>query len=306
MTSDTTGPYRLRETLMWNLYEGLETPDAFALSLVQDLDLPNRVATATAIREQIRQQLDEYAEIALHPLFKAVDDGTFTDEDPAVNNPDDAYRCIVSLNICRINELFTDKFEWSLLHPADFVNKFAKTTCRDLGLTPDWAVAISHGIHEAVMKIKKEVIEKGGLSGAPIDNMAANGQLAGVRYDPEGLGEEWGPKIQTLTQPEMEKRDVARERDSRRLRREAARFNGGPTIGTGTLGGHMDSQDASEGGMAPPMGRSKRKRKRRSQTPVERGNTPRRKGTPNVGGGGGGHPNGITDAYVLLVLCYFF
>ena len=54
---------------LWNLHESLLTPDDFAQTLVRELDLPNQHSLATAISSQIRSQLEEYAGIALHPLF---------------------------------------------------------------------------------------------------------------------------------------------------------------------------------------------------------------------------------------------
>ena len=35
----------------------------------------------------------------------------------SIHNPDDAYRCVISLSLNLQNRLLTDKFEWSLLHP---------------------------------------------------------------------------------------------------------------------------------------------------------------------------------------------
>lgn len=66
---ETTVPYRLRDTFLWNLHESLITTDQFATQLVQDLDLPNRNSTIAEISKQIRTQLEEYAGVALHPLF---------------------------------------------------------------------------------------------------------------------------------------------------------------------------------------------------------------------------------------------
>ncbi|KAF4943635.1 hypothetical protein FSARC_14871, partial [Fusarium sarcochroum] len=50
-------------------------------------------------------------------------------------NPDDTYRCIINLNLNLASMLYTDKFEWSLLHPPGTAEAFAKVTCTDLGLT---------------------------------------------------------------------------------------------------------------------------------------------------------------------------
>jgi chromatin structure-remodeling complex subunit SFH1 len=346
---DPAPPYRIKDTFLWNLHEALTTPEEFASGLVHDLDLPNPQAMAMAVSNQIRQQLEEYAGVALHPLFQnsyqnsagstafqanpiissrdvsltpapttaatptSLKDGVgdkatiqATSHGLASNdnvlNPDDAYRCIVSLNINLQHKLYTDKFEWSLLHSQGMAERFAQVTCADLGLGPEWVSGISHGIHEIVLKLKKDVCESGGLIsglggyGNEIDNQAANGQEAGWRYDPEGLGDEWEPKVETLSKEEIEKREGDRERQIRRLRRETARFSSTtgipPELTRQNSAGYFDVPDSSE----TPMGRgerSKKKRRFRSLSPLGRSGTPGGRGTPDTGagagyGGGGG------------------
>ncbi|DAA73712.1 TPA_exp: Uncharacterized protein A8136_4146 [Trichophyton benhamiae CBS 112371] len=306
-------PYRIKDSFLWNLHEALTTPEEFASVFVRELDLPNPQSTALAICNQIRQQLEEYAGVAMHPLFqteatmpKKVDTApkvTVTAERPitpmqttpatpaapsdtiksgqqngsAVVNPseadspydpDDAYRCIVVLNINLHNKLYSDKFEWSLLHSRGMAEQFSKVTCADLGLGPEWVSSIAHGIYEAVLKLKKEACESGALLsghgglGAEIDNQAANGQEAGWRYDPDTLGDEWETRIETLSKEEIEKREGDRERQIRRLRRETARFSStgavaasAPELSRQGSGGYFDVPDGTE----TPMGRGERK-----------------------------------------------
>ncbi|KAL3437789.1 hypothetical protein BDV09DRAFT_162024 [Aspergillus tetrazonus] len=330
---DPLPAFRIKDTFMWNLHEAFSTPEEFATGFVHDLDLPNQHAMTLAIATQIRQQLEEYAGVALHPLFQSIQPksavpqaglsrdasntpappltatpdsrGTLVTatKEPLVNdsilNPDDAYRCMINLNINLQNKLYTDKFEWSLLHPPGMAEEFAKVTCADLGLGGEWVGAIAHGIYEAVLKLKKEVCESGGLIsglgsyGTEIDNQAANGAEAGWRYDPEGLGDEWEPKVETLSKEEIEKREGDRERQIRRLRRETARFSStaGITPDFARHGGGFFDVDSET-----PLGRgerNKRKRRFRSLSPSGRGGTPGGRGTPDTGsgagyGGGGG------------------
>ncbi|OJJ87297.1 putative RSC complex subunit Sfh1 [Aspergillus glaucus CBS 516.65] len=323
---DPLPAFRIKDTFLWNLHEALATPEEFAVGFVRDLDLPNPQGMTLAISNQIRQQLEEYAGVALHPLFQstqiqppapqigqsrdvsttpaptnlpATPEITATKE-PLVNdsilNPDDAYRCMINLNINLQNKLYTDKFEWSLLHPPGMADDFAKVTCADLGLNGEWVGAIAHGIYEAVLKLKKEVCESGGLIsgyGNEIDNQAANGAEAGWRYDPEGLGDEWEPKVETLSKEEIERREGDRERQIRRLRRETARFSStaGITPDASRQGsGYFDVDGET------PLGRgerNKRKKRFRSLSPSGRPGTPGGRGTPDTGsgagyGGGGG------------------
>lgn len=326
---------------------------------------------ATQVSSQIRSQLEEYAGVALHPLFQsspAVRKGfsnapkiptekeekdkdvsgvttpaagatssatpapttpfsttvslpenrgqtqanasVITDslpEDDELNH-DDAYRCIVQLNINLQNKLYTDKFEWSLLHSQAAADSFARVTCADLGLGGEWVSALSHGICESVLKLKKEVCEGGGLVsgmngyGNEIDNQAVHGEEAGWRYDPDGLGYEWEPKMEILSKEEMEKREGDKERQIRRVRRETARFSStSGLLDTQTRQGSFsifDNPDPNE-----PMGRgerSKKKRRFRSLSPLARAGTPAR-GTPDATGFGGGSGQ-LTDWYVFNLL----
>ncbi|GLI80164.1 chromatin structure remodeling complex protein sfh1 [Penicillium ochrochloron] len=328
-------PFRIKDTFLWNLHEALATPEEFAIGFVRDLDLPNPQATTMTISNQIRQQLEEYAGVALHPLFQSShsvpapsvaphtdasrdvsmtpaatnfdtpdnrgDGATVTvTKEALVNdsllNPDDAYRCLISLNINLQNKLYTDRFEWSLLHPPGMAEEFAQITCADLHLGGEWVSAISHAIYEAVLKLKKEVCESGGLIngfGNEIDNQAANGVEAGWRYDPETLGDKWQPQVETLSKEEIERREGDREREIRRVRRETARFSSTtgitPEVSRQSSGGYFDVDSET------PLGRgerNKRKRRFRSLSPLGRG-TPGGRGTPETGsgagyGGGGG------------------
>ncbi|KAK3317957.1 hypothetical protein B0H66DRAFT_639424 [Apodospora peruviana] len=376
---EMTVPYRLRDTFLWNLHETLITTDQFALTLVQDLDLPNRQSVAAEISKQIRTQLEEYAGVALHPLFHShahrtaaaaaepskatnrpesstplpnaaslsrADTPLGTGNLPSTPSrlaipatpaavqtatgevtaaatpippdsddfsPDDTYRCIINLNINLSSQVYTDKFEWSLLHPPGTAEAFAKQTCADLGLAGEWIPAMTHAIYEAVLKLKKEACESGGVvagwgatalgtgtGGSEYPNDAAvtaGGEGAGWRYDPEHLAEDWEPKLEMLSKEEIEKREGDRERQIRRLRRETARFSsntgmaGGVPVGFG-FGGLIEEE-------AERMGRgerSKKKRRFRSLSPPRSG-TPGGRYTPDVGGAAsGGYGGGGTLA----------
>lgn len=368
---ETTVPYRLKDFFLWNLHETLTTTDQFAQAMVQDLDLPNRAALAKEISAQIRTQLEEYAGVALHPLFHsqqmetakgvvtAIKPGPLSRDisaTPAASgnatpmrnvlngfgtparkadtpdvtasatiippesddlNPDDMYRCIVNLNVNLQNHLYTDKFEWSLLHPPGTAEMFAKQTCADLGLPGEWVPAMTHAIYEAVLRLKKEACESGGLVGGSVGeylNDAAHGLDAGWRYDHEHLADEWEPKVEQLSKDEIEKREGDRERQIRRLRRETARFSSN----TGMMGGMPQPSDTPRGGYFDEpseerMGRgerSKKKRRFRSLSPLGRSGTPGARGTPDVGGstgyGGGGTLSDQERGYWRCAHCMIY
>lgn len=317
-----------------------------------------RIKLIPEIATQIRKQLEDHAEFALHPLFQPVQPFPMQGQPPppATNgqplqsqpnsstpltnghtphpttqtpasdpsfpvqpitatatlppptrtshslstthphNPDDTYRCLLTLSINLLNTLYTDKFEWSLIHPPGLAESFARRTASDLGLTPEWAMAIAHAIYEAVLRLRKDIVENGGLPAGQgyageLDNDAAWGGDAGWRFDPEnGLGEGWEPRLEELSKEEIEKREGDRERQLRRARRETARFVGvGYGVGsTGGGGGLFDQfTDPTESERMGRGERRKTKRRFRSASP---------EGTPDTNSGGGPGGMGVLDA----------
>ena len=347
---EATPNLRLRDQFIWNLYETMITPDQAALSIVNELDLPNPAGMVANISGQIRSQLEEYSGIALHPLFSSIPtniingasskaivqaqiesnvatplaatpitngntvvNGTNGNASPAKgqngltshatlipvdvseeHNPDDAYRCIVSLNINMMKKVYTDKFEWSLLHPPGMAEKFSRQTCADMGLGGEWVPVMAHAIYEAVLRLKREACESGGIVGGggfggEMDNLALEGREAGWRFDNESLADEWEPKVEVLSKEEIEKREYDRERQIRRMRRETARFssNAGMT-GLGQAAYFDSPQDETFGRGE----RSKKRRRARSLSPLGRSGTPGGRGTPE---GGGRESSTLTD-----------
>ena len=341
---DATPAFRLKDTFLWNLHEALVTPDQFAKQFLDELDFPTdrKNVLIMQITDHIRRQLEDYAGVALHPLFHSGSTNTTTNVSSAskaanfapsqvelvlptpangmlssssatreqnslstpataaeavtataeqmsfeisddVHNPDDTYRCIINLNVNLLNKLYSDRFEWSLLHPPGMAEQFAKQTCADLGLSGEWTSAIAHAIYEAILRLKKDVCENGGLllNYGEIDNEAAHGAEAGWRYDPEHLADQWEPKVEILSKEEIEKREGDRERQLRRVRRETARYSSTANMGV-PQGDYFSAQEPQE----QPMGRgerSKKKRRFRSLSPVG-GLTP----DASVAGYGGG------------------
>ncbi|KAI9669887.1 MAG: Chromatin structure remodeling complex protein sfh1 [Alyxoria varia] len=222
----------------------------------------------------------------------------------SIHNPDDTYRCIIHLSVNLLNRLYTDQFEWSLLHPPGLAEHFARQTCADLGLPGEWAAAIAHAIYDSVLKFKRDVCENQGqlllygeldndaaptsidaglVNGATVDGAPPPNAEAGWRYDPEYLADNWQPRVEVLSKEEIEKREADRERQLRRAKRETARFSGAANTMRGGVGPR--ESDYFAGGLGPtgeatpagaldqPMGRGERSKKRkryRSLSPPDR------------------------------------
>jgi chromatin structure-remodeling complex subunit SFH1 len=213
--------YRVTDFFMWNMNETVMTPEAFAIITCQDFDLP--VGFTHTIASSIKNQLQEYSTLASVKL-----------------PPESGIHVILQLSVNLDKQLYEDKVEWEFgceLSPETF----AKTVVSDMGLSGEFYPAIAHAVHEMLLRMKKEAME--GHLPHEVDNQAAFGADAGWRVDQELLGDEWGPSVETLTSEEIERREIERERNIRRLKRESAR---------------MGDQITDIGGL---FGRSKRRRR---------------------------------------------
>ena len=145
------------------------------------------------------------------------------------------------------NHHLLDHIEWDLrsgLTPEEFTRQL----CLDLGLAGEAEPLIAHAVHEELMKHKKDAIEWGVIGGFPVeqattaeDGGAKDKGALGIMKDKTGLGLGWGrtpkegrgPRIlrsvwrdwaeaeefktrwEMLSQEEVERREVERERASR-------------------------------------------------------------------------------------------
>jgi len=158
------------------------------------------------------------------------------------------------------NHHLLDHIEWDLrsgLTPEEFTHQL----CLDLGLAGEAEPLVAHAIHEELMRHKKDAIEWGVIGGFPTEQAATTEDGAkdksglGLMKDKTGLGLGWGrtpkegrgPRIlrsvwrdwaeaeefktrwEMLSQEEVERREIERERASRcvtssRLRRRVMLF----------------------------------------------------------------------------------
>ncbi|KAJ5032177.1 hypothetical protein J3E74DRAFT_470375 [Bipolaris maydis] len=265
---------------------GLTTPDQFA-----------------------KQFLEEYAGVALHPLFHSANSpavqGTGANlrylhlpatngaSTPMTNGASQAEGAQTPAGIpngisAKATALPSENFTTRMTR---FAEMFAKTTCADLGLSGEWVNAMTHSIYEAVLRAQKGGVVKTAdwWVTEKIDNDAVEPTIgAGWRYDQEHLCDEWEPKVEILSPEEIEKREGDRERQIRRLRRETARFSSTSNM-TGTPANEFFNNIEGQENMGRGE-RSKKKRRFRSLSPVGRG-------TPGAGGGSGygGQDGGLQE-----------
>ncbi|KAJ7728845.1 hypothetical protein DFH07DRAFT_220851 [Mycena maculata] len=220
-----TDTHRIRDCFVWNLNEELIRPESFAKIFCLDLDLPE-VPWAETVTNQIRAQLEEHEAIARLELNN---DG-FDEEG---EEPVPECRVILSIDVQIANHHLLDHIEWDLL--SDLTPEaFAKTLCGDLGLTGEAVPLIAHAIHEELMKHKKDAVEWGVVDGGGMRDKTGLGLGSVARgRGPKALesiwrdwqeADEFRTRFEVLTAEEVERREIERERASRRLRRETSKF----------------------------------------------------------------------------------
>ncbi|ODV96335.1 hypothetical protein PACTADRAFT_49695 [Pachysolen tannophilus NRRL Y-2460] len=217
---------KITDFFMWNINETLMTPENFAIITCNDLELPN--SYANQISNSIRQQVEEYQNLASIPL------------------PEGETHVIINLSVNLDKQFYEDKFEWDLANSQLLPEDFAETVARDLGLSLEFKAAIAHSLHETLLKLKKEFIENNQLTllqqydisklnfcyQTTSNAYGISYDQQGLRYDTKNFGSDWSPAVETLSQWEIEKREIERERNIRRLKRETMRIGddyGGPT-----------------------------------------------------------------------------
>ncbi|GAA5850750.1 hypothetical protein JCM5353_000220 [Sporobolomyces roseus] len=208
--------FKIRDSFVWNVNEKLITPDSFARTFCDDLELgPEQAAE---VSRQIAEQIDEQAGMAEVPFRSAEEEEEMIEKD---------LRVIINLDV-QIGTLhLRDRIEWDLTSSLT-PELFASTLVRDLSLPSSAAPVISHALHEELYRLKKSCLEMG-LIGAD------DWQLRRKGSKPlEGIWREWteaqsfGPLVSRLTLDELDKVEAERERASRRAKRERL---AGPRIG---------------------------------------------------------------------------
>ncbi|KAF8843369.1 SNF5-domain-containing protein [Paxillus ammoniavirescens] len=254
-----TDTQRIRDCFVWNLYETLIKPETFAKIFCVDLDLP--IVWAETVANQIRAQLEEHEGVA--SLDLGVDDYAHVHADREGEGGEEIPECrvILSIDVQIATYHLLDHIEWDLLSPLT-PEAFSRQLCAELGLSGEAVPLIAHAIHEELVKHKRDAIEWSVIAGErePVSSTTDGGGTGGagggggggavVMKDKTGLGLGWGrtpkdgrgPKMlksvwrewseaeefrtrfEVLTAEEVERREIEKERASRRLRRETSKF----------------------------------------------------------------------------------
>lgn len=203
------GASKLVDFFMWNANDSLVSPEQFASLLCSELELPNLIHLD--IVDSINKQIEDYNFVNTLQLPPGVE-----------------YHVIIELSVNLDKKLYEDKFEWDLKQETITPEDFAEIVVADMGLSLEFKPAIAHGLHEMILRLKKEL-----LDGTYNLELHKHQQLAGLIFERSirirtdssihNGNAVWEPFIEILSPWEIEKREIERERNSRRLKRENMR-----------------------------------------------------------------------------------
>ncbi|VEU19625.1 DEKNAAC100173 [Brettanomyces naardenensis] len=211
----------LRDLLIWNANETLVTPELFAAVTCEELELPKSVENSLA--SQIEDQLKTYREL----LGTAI---------PLLQQEKE-FHVTLDLAVNLGEQFYSDRIEWNLLDNLVTPEMFAENVVKDMGLSREFVNAIAFSIYEELMKVRRDLIENpqqipqyadslpfyNHVYQPPDADTFAMLQLQGLRHDMKKHGEEFSPKLENLTEWEIERRETEKERNLRRRKRETLR-----------------------------------------------------------------------------------
>eukprot|EP01135_Chromosphaera_perkinsii_P006687 Nk52_evm1s559 gene=Nk52_evmTU1s559 len=199
--------HRLNDAFMWNKNEQAMTPEQFAEILCENQTLPSS-SFVPAIANAIREQVDAHVDL---PSHEGEGDG----------------RVLLNLRVHVGKTLLQDKVEWDTNCPRNSPEIFAIRLASELGLGGEFPNAIAIAIREQLTT--RSQLE-GVVNAYTVEVPPISGKGLPLRSR-DGLSD-WGPRLETLTDKDIEKMKQVQERTARRLRRQNRL--GGDLVGSGT------------------------------------------------------------------------
>ena len=125
------------------------------------------------------------------------------------------------------NQILRDQFEWDMSEPSNDPETFARSTCADLALGPEYISGIALAIREQLNEYASELLRTAKHQG---QEMAVTAGKA-IR-DPNQLSE-WEPSLDDMTEDELQQTHKDEAREERIRAREARKPGGGRTSARG-------------------------------------------------------------------------
>uniref|UniRef100_A0A7E4UM81 SWI/SNF-related matrix-associated actin-dependent regulator of chromatin subfamily B member 1 n=1 Tax=Panagrellus redivivus TaxID=6233 RepID=A0A7E4UM81_PANRE len=187
---------RVRDTFCYNKNESLMTPEQFAEILVEDLEITAHGAVAQ-IAASIKHQLAAHDEAAMQPLLEGAID----------------QRAQIKVSVNVQNENLTDILEWDLAAPENSPEEFSMQLCKDLQIGGEFVPGIATAIRSQIVYYRKTF--------AHTDmQLPTVSSVHPMRA--ENDADVYGPKLEFLSDADLEKKMRDCDRNTRRMRRLAA------------------------------------------------------------------------------------
>ncbi|KAL3230003.1 Chromatin structure-remodeling complex subunit SFH1 [Nakaseomyces bracarensis] len=201
----------INDNIIWNINDTTITPEQFADVLVQDLGLGNNVALSSNISNAIKDQISKY---------QTIEEQLKNTESNMATYPDFHIHLNISCNLQ--DRHYEDNFQWNINDESLTPEKFAAIVVQDLGLTREFLPAIAAVLHDEVLRIKKEWIK--GEFNQQLLHPEDTTNMVRIETTAGDLDLSWSPRVEILSQEEIQKREVERERQIRRMKRDSDRL----------------------------------------------------------------------------------
>ncbi|CAO3633948.1 unnamed protein product [Mucor hiemalis] len=131
-----------------------------------------------------------------------------------VKLPSENTRVVIKLDLQIGKVNYRDQFEWELRNErTNAPEVFSRQLAAELGVGGEYVAMISHAIREQLFKHKRQYVEEFLIDG----EIRANLDTA---FRPIDEAKKWVPRLDMLSNDELEKLLIAQERNIRRMRRE--------------------------------------------------------------------------------------
>lgn len=202
---------KIDDYVIWNLNDQGLTPEDFASIYLMDLQIDRSSTLYNRIVSTIYDAIEKQSSYVRAVL-------------PEIH-------LVIKFSCNLGNTYYEDTFQWNIgessnteyqkgVPPSDISPEtFAEIVVADLGLNREFLGKIAFSLHETLLRLKKKVIEGDSDEIQLFNNGAPVGLPAGVRLDIEDLGSSWAPKVEVLSEFEIERRKEERQRTNRRMHR---------------------------------------------------------------------------------------
>lgn len=196
---------RYRDYFLININDRCFSPELIAEITLNDVNLFD-VDLKSSMAQCIKDHLEDFSQIK------------------QVESAHQDLRIIIYINITVNTTVLIDHFEWDIMCKENNPELFAEVLCSELNLPMEFKTAISHSIREQSLSHLKALLDIGyQFDGSPIadldDTLASLFQRPVVEMRSLEDYDFFSPKINEITQEEMEREERDMDREARRRRR---------------------------------------------------------------------------------------